>query len=82
MPNVIEVQQLLGVRIRERRRELGLTQGALALRAGLSRPSIANLEAGRQNAGLRQLVALARALEVDVAALFERTQERAGATPA
>lgn len=71
MPNLIEVQQLLGVRIRERRRQLGLTQGALALRAGLSRPSIANLEAGRQNVGLRQLVSVAAALHVDVAVLFD-----------
>ena len=70
MYDLTEVQQLLGVRIRERRRQLGLTQAALATGSGLSRPSIANLEAGRQNLGLRQLLSLANALDVEVAALF------------
>jgi transcriptional regulator with XRE-family HTH domain len=70
MHDLTEVQTLLGVRIRDRRRELGLTQVALATRAGLSRPSIANVEAGRQNVGLRQLLSLANALDVEVAALF------------
>jgi transcriptional regulator with XRE-family HTH domain len=70
MHDLTEVQTLLGVRIRDRRRELGLTQVTLATRAGLSRPSIANVEAGRQNVGLRQLLSLANALDVEVAALF------------
>ena len=77
MYDSIEIQAQLGVRIRERRRELGLTQESLAERAGLSRPSIANVEAGRQNMGLRQLVSLAGALDVDVAALFARASSAA-----
>jgi transcriptional regulator with XRE-family HTH domain len=38
----------------------------LADRVRISRPSIANVEAGRQNVGLRQLCALAGALGVAV----------------
>ena len=42
----------------------------LAERAGISRPSIANVEAGRQNVSLRQLCALASALGVTVEELL------------
>jgi transcriptional regulator with XRE-family HTH domain len=70
MLDVIEVQSRLGVRVRARRAELGLTQAALAALAGISRPSIANVEAGRQNLGLRQLVSLAQALRIELAALL------------
>jgi transcriptional regulator with XRE-family HTH domain len=70
MLDVIEVQSRLGARVRARRAELGLTQAALAARACISRPSVANVEAGRQNVGLRQLVSLAQALDVEVAALL------------
>jgi transcriptional regulator with XRE-family HTH domain len=74
MCDIMEVQRLLGVRVRSRRAQLGLTQHALAARSGFSRPSIANVEAGRQNVTLRQLCAVAGALEVDVSELV-----RAGA---
>lgn len=48
----------------------GLTQRAVAERAGLSRASVANVEAGRQNLGLLQLEALAGALGVQVERLM------------
>ena len=69
MFDVTEVQRRLGVRVRMRRAQLGLTQHALAARSGFSRPSIANVEAGRQNVTLRQLCAVAGALQLDVAEL-------------
>ena len=61
-----QVQQRVGARVRELRSGRGLTQLALAERSGISRPSIANLEAGRQNVSLRRLCALAAALGVEV----------------
>jgi transcriptional regulator with XRE-family HTH domain len=67
---VSELSEALARRVGERVRELrvghGLTQLRLAERSGISRPSIANLEAGRQNVSLRQLCALAAALGVAV----------------
>jgi transcriptional regulator with XRE-family HTH domain len=42
----------------------------LAERSGISRPSVANVEAGRQNVSLRQLCALALALDVGVEELL------------
>jgi transcriptional regulator with XRE-family HTH domain len=64
------VQRRVGVRVRELRAGRGLTQLRLAERAGISRPSIANVEAGRQNVSLRQLCALASALGVTVEELL------------
>jgi transcriptional regulator with XRE-family HTH domain len=60
------LQQRVGARIRELRADRGLTQLRLAERSGISRPSVANVEAGRQNVSLRQLSALALALDVGV----------------
>ena len=60
------LQRRVGVRVRELRADRGLTQLRLAERSGISRPSVANVEAGRQNVSLRQLCALALALDVGV----------------
>jgi len=65
---------IVGARIRERRRALGITQAALAARVGIS-PSYLNLiEHGKRRIGGRLLVRLARALEVEPAALTEGTE--------
>jgi transcriptional regulator with XRE-family HTH domain len=64
------LQQRVGARIRELRADRGLTQLRLAERSGISRPSVANVEAGRQNVSLRQLHALALALDVTVEELL------------
>lgn len=47
-----------------RRKELGLTQAKLAMRVGMSRASIANIERGRQNVLLHHVYHLAEALEI------------------
>jgi transcriptional regulator with XRE-family HTH domain len=67
------VQRRVGARVRELRADRGLTQLRLAERAGISRPSIANVEAGRQNVSLRQLCALAAALDVGLEDLLAGT---------
>ena len=64
------VRRRVGERVRALRAGRGLTQLRLAERSGISRPSIANVEAGRQNVSLRQLCALAAALGVTVEELF------------
>lgn len=54
-----------GMRVRKRRAELGLTQSVLAEQIGLTRASIANIEAGRQTVLLHQFIDLVHALECD-----------------
>ena len=46
------------------RRELGLTQEALAAAAGVTRQTVISLEQGRYNPSLRLAYRLARALKV------------------
>ena len=52
----------VGRRIKERREALGMSQEVLSVSLGLTRASIANIEAGRQRIMLHDVPALARAL--------------------
>jgi len=60
---------ILGQRIRARRRELGLSQEGLAHEAGLDRSYVGRIERGEHNLTFVALVRLARAMRCDVAAL-------------
>lgn len=55
----------VGQRIRRFRKGAGRTQHQLADQIGVSRASIANIEAGRQNFMLHYIYAIAEALELD-----------------
>jgi transcriptional regulator with XRE-family HTH domain len=59
-----------GKRVRAARQAAHLTQDQLARRLGLSRPSVVNIEAGRQGVYLRFLVPLAEALGCPAASLL------------
>jgi transcriptional regulator with XRE-family HTH domain len=58
-------------RLKMLRRRRGLSQAALAAKAGLSRTYLARLETVRQDPTLSTLVKLARALRVPVTRLLE-----------
>lgn len=60
---------ILGTRIRERRRELGMSQEGLAHAACLDRSYIGRVERGEQNLTFVALVRLCRAMACDVAFL-------------
>jgi len=55
----------LGERLAHARRSAGLTQRAVAERAGIGRPTLANIEKGRQRVLYHQLLDVARALGSD-----------------
>lgn len=72
MPSLcMDTQHLvrLGLRIREERKKLGLTQEDLAHRAGIDRSYIGGVERGERNLTLKVLCAICVALECDIAAL-------------
>lgn len=60
---------ILGQRIRARRRELGMSQEGLANEAGLDRSYVGRIERGEHNLTFIALVRLCRAMRCDVAAL-------------
>lgn len=60
---------ILGQRIRAKRRELGLSQEGLAHEAGLDRSYVGRIERGEHNLTFVSLVKIARAMGCDVAAL-------------
>jgi transcriptional regulator with XRE-family HTH domain len=61
----------LAERIKALRKQRGIIQPRLARRAGLSEGYIARLETCRHDPKLSTLIALARALRVDVAELLK-----------
>jgi transcriptional regulator with XRE-family HTH domain len=63
--------QTLGGRIRERRGELGLSQEGLADKAELHWTFVGQVERGRRNLSLHNLLKLAAALEIDPGRLVE-----------
>lgn len=53
-------------RVRRLRKERGETQFSLAVRAGLTPSTIANLEAGRRAPTVKTLTSLAQALDISL----------------
>lgn len=57
------IYKAFGRAVATRRKTLGLTQAELAVKVGVSRASVANIESGRQNVLLHHVYGLASALE-------------------
>lgn len=60
---------ILGQRIRAKRRESGLSQEGLAHEAGLDRSYVGRIERGEHNLTFIALIKLCRAMKCDVASL-------------
>jgi transcriptional regulator with XRE-family HTH domain len=69
------VNEGFGRRLVRARRLKELSQAELALKVGLSRTAIANLESGNQGVLLHHVFALGRALNVDVRELLPPADE-------
>lgn len=69
--NVDEIEQHVGMRIRELRQKQSISQQELAQRANVSLSSIQNAESARKSMTLRSLASLAVALRVPIQSLFE-----------
>jgi transcriptional regulator with XRE-family HTH domain len=56
----------VGDRVKQRRLELGLSQDALARRAGISKSFLSDLETGKRSVGAETLLDLGRAMSVSL----------------
>jgi CheY-like chemotaxis protein len=70
---IADLKALLGAAIKAERSALGISQEELAYRAGLHRTYVSDLERGARNPSLESVEKLARALDLSVPRLFERT---------
>jgi ribosome-binding protein aMBF1 (putative translation factor) len=68
-----EIQKHFGERVRELRKQKGLSQEALALACNLDRTYIGGVERGERNISLINIYGIATALEVPPSALLERS---------
>lgn len=69
-------EDTVAAQVRRRREALGLSNGALAARAGISRAMLSKIEHRRTSCSLSTLARLADALAVPVSALLEEAPER------
>jgi transcriptional regulator with XRE-family HTH domain len=67
----VDVTGLLGAAIRERRSSLQISQEELAVRAGLYRTYLSDVERGARNPSIKTIEKIAQALQVPVVKLFE-----------
>lgn len=70
------LQRDLGLRLREVRRERGLSQADAAKRVGMTLDNYVKIERGRRNVTLHTVTRLAVALGVDVPELFRPPLDR------
>jgi DNA-binding XRE family transcriptional regulator len=70
-----KLYRIVATRLRERRKELKMTQTELAEEVSLLRTSIANIEATRQRPSLHLLYSLCSALDTDVRSVLPSESE-------
>jgi transcriptional regulator with XRE-family HTH domain len=67
----VNVTGLLGTAIRKRRTFLRISQEELAVRSGLHRTYLSDVERGARNPSIKTIEKIAQALQVPVVKLFE-----------
>jgi transcriptional regulator with XRE-family HTH domain len=73
-----EVDAHVGLKIRERRKELGLSQTALAEKVGVTFQQVQKYERGVNRVGASRLAAVAKVLEIPIAYFFPEDDSKAG----
>ena len=66
----MDIKKKVGQRVRQLRKELELSQEALALKAEVDRTYVTDVEAGRRNVSLEIMERLIKGLEISIADFF------------
>jgi len=66
------VLMAFGLAIQKRRREMGISQEEAAARVGIHRTYFADVERGARNVGLKNVVSIARGLDVTPSELLKK----------
>lgn len=66
-----DIQHKFGDKLRELRKQKGLSQEDLALKSGLHRTYISDIERGSRNLSLKNIEKIAKALEISPKSLLE-----------
>ncbi len=69
-----DIKKRFGERVRELRQEKGLSQEELAFKAKVHRTYLGGIERGERNPALKNIAAIAGALEVSLGKLFSFDQ--------
>jgi transcriptional regulator with XRE-family HTH domain len=67
----MDVLERFGKRVREKRTSLGLSQEEFASKCNLDRTYVSGIERGRRNVGLRNIEAIATALDASISELMD-----------
>lgn len=65
------IEEKVGIRIKELRAKLGISQEELGFRSGVHRTYIASLEVGKRNISIVTLEKIVKALEISFSEFFD-----------
>lgn len=66
----MDLQKQFGLRIKELRQKMGLSQEALAFKAGIDRTYMTGVETGKRNVSVRNMEKIIAALEIPISEFF------------
>jgi transcriptional regulator with XRE-family HTH domain len=66
----MDLQKQFGLRIKELRQKMGLSQEALAFKAGIDRTYMTGVETGKRNVSVKNIEKIIAALEIPVSEFF------------
>lgn len=70
----MNIQEKFGKRVRELRNKKGVSQEALAFKAGIDRTYMTSVENGRRNISIQNIEKIVRALGVSMADFFSEVK--------
>ncbi|WP_138433968.1 helix-turn-helix domain-containing protein [Winogradskyella algicola] len=68
----MKIEEKLGLKIKQLRNEIGISQEELAYRCDLHRTYISSVELGKRNISIRNIEKIALALNVEIIELFKK----------